>query len=390
MKKTLILFAAGISFATEISAQVPSYVPTSSLVSWYGFNGNAVDAGPAANSTTVHGATLTTDRFAVANKAYSFDGISNYISAGTVTAYNSDNFSISFWVNRNSDPGTRNLISCGGNNSNLWGAIGGQSALTLRVGDMCLGSGTTLLYNTSGPWHMITYCQSGTVQTIYHDAVNEGTVANTVMSSVTCDHDSLYIGVAWAGFAQYFDGKLDDIGIWNRVLNDCEVEKLYFSGINPIVAATSNTMICAGQGSTLTANGGTTYVWNPGNLTGSVVAVTPTLTTTYTCVGASTISNCSYTTLLTQNVTTCTAIENNELIFSHISIFPNPSQNGFYISAEKEMQLVIVNELGQEVKKVFLEANARNISVGGLKPGIYFIRENSSGIFVKEKIVVME
>jgi hypothetical protein len=390
MKKYILLSIAAIFRFTEFSAQVPTYVPTSSLVSWYGFNGNASDAGPAVNNCTVHSATLTTDRFNAANKAYSFDGIDNYLSSGTVTAYNSDNFSISFWVNRNSDPGTRNLVSCGGNSSNLWGAIGGQSALTLRVGDMCLGSGVTLLYNTSGPWHMITYTQSGTVQTIYHDAVNQGTVSNSLMSSVTCDHDSLYIGVAWAGFAQYFDGKLDDIGIWNRVLNDCEVEKLYFAGINPIIATTSTTMICSGQSSTLTANGGTTYVWNPGNLTGSVVAVTPTLTTTYTCVGASTISNCSYTTLLTQNVTTCTAIENKELIYSRIRIYPNPSQNGFYISGEKEMNLTIVNELGQEIKKVFIEANAGNVLVSGLKPGIYFIREGSNGIFVKEKIVVME
>lgn len=50
--------------------------------------------------------------------------------------------------------------------------------------------------------------------------------------------------------------------------------------------ATNSTTICAGQTTTLTASGATTYTWNPGNLLGSSVTVTPASNTTYTVVGA--------------------------------------------------------------------------------------------------------
>ena len=35
----------------------------------------------------------------------------------------------------------------------------------------------------------------------------------------------------------------------------------------------------------ITANGGSSYTWTPGSLTGSTVAITPTVTTTYSVVG---------------------------------------------------------------------------------------------------------
>lgn len=43
----------------------------------------------------------------------------------------------------------------------------------------------------------------------------------------------------------------------------------------------NSTTICAGQNSTLTASGATSYSWNPGNLTGTSVVVNPLVTTVY-------------------------------------------------------------------------------------------------------------
>jgi len=61
MKKLLLtslLFISVISFG-----QVPSYVPTSSLVGWWDFNGNALDESGNGNNGTVNGPVLTDDRF---------------------------------------------------------------------------------------------------------------------------------------------------------------------------------------------------------------------------------------------------------------------------------------------------------------------------------------
>ena len=57
---------------------------------------------------------------------------------------------------------------------------------------------------------------------------------------------------------------------------------------NPTVTATSSpTAICVGASANLTAAGASTYTWNPGPLTGSLVSVSPNATTIYTLTGAS-------------------------------------------------------------------------------------------------------
>ena len=72
--------------------------------------------------------------------------------------------------------------------------------------------------------------------------------------------------------------------------------------VTPVASPTS---ICNGGTSTLTASGANTYTWSPGAMTGSNVAVTPTITTTYTVVGSS-LAGC--TNLQTVKVTVNTPI----------------------------------------------------------------------------------
>ncbi|HVX50368.1 MAG TPA: hypothetical protein VHB48_09425, partial [Chitinophagaceae bacterium] len=49
---------------------------------------------------------------------------------------------------------------------------------------------------------------------------------------------------------------------------------------NPSVSAGNNIITCPGTGVTLTASGADTYSWQPGNLSGASVSVTPGSTTT--------------------------------------------------------------------------------------------------------------
>jgi gliding motility-associated-like protein len=71
----------------------------------------------------------------------------------------------------------------------------------------------------------------------------------------------------------------------------------------PTVTAVANaTSICQGSGgsSTLSANGASTYVWNPGALPGATVVVTPVVSTTYTVVGTSSLGCTSSQTVSVQ------------------------------------------------------------------------------------------
>ena len=69
------------------------------LVAWYPFDGNASDMSGNGNHGTVNGATLSTDRHGQANKAYSFDGVDDYIDMGDEPEFDGRNsLTISIWV----------------------------------------------------------------------------------------------------------------------------------------------------------------------------------------------------------------------------------------------------------------------------------------------------
>jgi hypothetical protein len=53
----------------------------------------------------------------------------------------------------------------------------------------------------------------------------------------------------------------------------------------PVVAATSSTLVCSGNTATLSGGGATTYTWQPGNINGANVVVSPFVNTTYTVTG---------------------------------------------------------------------------------------------------------
>ena len=98
MKKLVLTLLLGVTTLTAF-AQVPSYVPTSGLVGYWPFNGNANDESGNGNNGTVNGATLTSDRNGIPNRAYNFEGLNNYID---ILSFNSskikNDFSISTWI----------------------------------------------------------------------------------------------------------------------------------------------------------------------------------------------------------------------------------------------------------------------------------------------------
>ena len=114
MKFKLILLTAIATFGLTAAtiAQVPNYVPSNGLVGWWPFNGNANDESGNGNNGTVNGATLTSDRFGNAGKAYSF--VSSYINVPNSNSLQINNqLSISLWVNFNSFPNVSCILSTG-------------------------------------------------------------------------------------------------------------------------------------------------------------------------------------------------------------------------------------------------------------------------------------
>jgi hypothetical protein len=82
-----------------------SQVPTLGLQAYWPFDGSAKDSSGNGNHGTVYGATLSADRFGNPNRAYAFNGINSHIdvlNSATVDIPNNQDFSIAFWIKTNS------------------------------------------------------------------------------------------------------------------------------------------------------------------------------------------------------------------------------------------------------------------------------------------------
>jgi hypothetical protein len=159
---------------------------------------------------------------------------------------------------------------------------------------------------------------------------------------------------------------------------------------NPTVTAVSNTsLLCVGQTASLTASGANTFTWNT-TATTSIIAVSPTVTTSYTVTGAG-ANGCTNASTITQSVSACTGINNSSNNNQNLNfqVYPNPNNGEFTISTESDINISIVNNLGQVVKVVSINAsNNYKVSINNLTTGIYFIVGDSNNRSIKQKIVV--
>jgi hypothetical protein len=177
----------------------------------------------------------------------------------------------------------------------------------------------------------------------------------------------------------YYNGKIDDIGIWNRALNECEIKQLYNTSVLPtpaVSASTSNSVICIGGSAILTASTtATTYTWNTGATTMSI-SVSPTVTSTYT-VSVSNASACVNTSTVMVTVNACTGI--NEVIGNSISIYPNPNNGVFTIELNETTQVIITNVLGNILLNSTFDTGTQILDIKNNVNGIYFLQLNQNG-----------
>jgi hypothetical protein len=286
---SILLIFSAITFA-----QIPSYVPSNGLVGWWPFNGNANDESGNGNNGTVNGATLTADRFGVADKAYSFDGVNDKIIVSTVNM--TSDFSIGFWFKMNSN-NFQYPIGLGINNGNTVDLYNGYGIGFSSSNPPCQGMGISKMFindavSTCSPW--IELLNSSSIQTWHYLVISR--TNNEVKMYFNGIHNtsgtnlnflgilSLVFGVRTDNFA-YFNGSLDDIGIWNRALTECEIKDLYYAQLGySTVDAGADQTICRGDLVTLQGAGVGSLAWDNGVIDG--VPFEPAQSGAYVLTGA--------------------------------------------------------------------------------------------------------
>ena len=272
-------------FCLPVLAQIPSYVPVNGLLSYYPFNGNGNDLSPFNNHLTNNGAAPTADRFGNPNAAYDFNGSNQYLIRNTpsFTFNPSSTFTVSLWHNRVNTASVGIPIMHATNTAGnfIWifqtGSTNMQFGTNKQQASWIWAQSTS----TTNMWTHIVLVYNAGAMTLYKDnlAVATGTFNHTGVTSATLP---LYIGRGIGG--NYFNGKIDDVGIWNRCLSACEINDL-FTTTNTLttVSAGPDLYACNGGAVTLTGTGAQTYVWTPNVVNGSTFS--PSINQTYTLTG---------------------------------------------------------------------------------------------------------
>ncbi|MGZ4100214.1 MAG: T9SS type A sorting domain-containing protein, partial [Bacteroidia bacterium] len=133
-------------------------------------------------------------------------------------------------------------------------------------------------------------------------------------------------------------------------------------------------ILCMGQSTTLTATGATTYTWNSG-LTTSSVLITPTVTTTYSVTGG--INSCSGLAAITVSVTDCTSLNSATNENKEIIIFPNPADDYLNLIIKDNFDYSVIElfgETGQLIRKIPAKKQDAKIDVSDLPNGFYFLK----------------
>jgi hypothetical protein len=234
MKKFFLLFIAmaAISFSF-------AQIPTTGLVAYYPFSGNANDS-IGNNDGTVYGAALTTDRFGNPNSAYTFDGVNDYIKVSDAIGLNNPNFTYSAWVYANALPANgnaSNLIEAGSGsganygvglsiNNNYVGTTGWR-VTSGNTGATSVGGQTGSL-PSANHWCFMTISRDNSSVKMYVNGQKVLTLPTAGQQPYYNNPMDIFIGSrSQLGLNQYFNGKLDDISIYNRALDSAEINALY-------------------------------------------------------------------------------------------------------------------------------------------------------------------
>jgi azurin len=308
----------GVTATTNVVVTNGSSSLLTGIVSYWKLDessGNAIDAAGGGNNGTVTGATHgVTGKI---NTAYSFSGTTPKVNCGTNTNLAFTTGTIGCWVNLStlSPSGDGVIISKGDASGeyNGWALIYEADGLFKFQTYTASGSHTTYTFSTTtlaaNTWYYLAVSFNGSSLVTYING-NQVTTTETNLPVTTVYPFVIGNNANAANFA--FNGVIDEVGAWNRVLTPAEVTSLYnagagnqypFSGSSstPSANAGSDQNLSAGTTSTtLTGSGAdqggtiTSYAWT--QVAGASATITSPSSATTTVTG---LSAGTYTFVLT-------------------------------------------------------------------------------------------
>ena len=158
----------------------------------------------------------------------------------------------------------------------------------------------------------------------------------------------------------------------------------------PTVTATSSTVnLCSDSTAILQGHGASTYTWS-NSVVSTTIAITPTVTTTYSLVGTD-IHGCTNTTTITQTVTSCSTTGIAKVTGNNyeINIHPNPNSGSFIIEPDNaNQQIANIYDVSGKLVLSQLLTGKTIIDASNLNEGVYFLSILSTEGVVNRRLVI--
>ena len=236
-----------------LSINAFAQIPVNGLVGYWPFNGNANDESGNGNNGTIHGATLTADRFGNINSAYSFNGTNNWIEGNTTIGnFGLSDFTISCWIVALTGSLEETYIgkrSDGTYGNNWFGAIDPPSRIAYwdvdadNTGKNHYVIYSNLILNTSN-WYNIVFQREGNNWRLFINGVENATLTTPAIQNIN-NTAPFTIGARYwdTNLTGYFTGKIDDVRMYNRALSSSEITSLYNEGLCIQTVTVTDTLV---------------------------------------------------------------------------------------------------------------------------------------------------
>ncbi len=216
----LILFLFVAAF--QLKGQMIDF--ESGIMAYYPFNGNAEDMSGRGNDGVVNGATLVSDRYGNPDGAYSFDGRTQGIRipfSETLDFSQQSTFTISLWI-KPKDNNSGCILFKNYDYGLKWGGLSQPATIYSGINN---GFMTIQFPNWEyNKWYNLVLVQKENELIFYINGKKDFTSPKSHQTEKR--REDIFVGkhpYYWGGF----QGEIDDICIFNRILNESEVEALY-------------------------------------------------------------------------------------------------------------------------------------------------------------------
>ena len=161
-----------------------------------------------------------------------FNGSSDYIQ--TNNAFSHTNHTIAAWVYVDDNASDKYILSAQDDASDGIGLfVRSNEQVRYRLVDISLTSTNSY----SSEWIFVTATYDGTTQKLYINGSQDQSAAVTKTVSTTTN---ARIGSRAYSLADYFDGNLANVAIWNRALSSDEINSVMWKSYEALTSAESN------------------------------------------------------------------------------------------------------------------------------------------------------